>query len=142
MPVVVGKVDGLSLGPQQEGARRRLRLGPRRPPERLLKRTWLSREQAGRKPSVKDAELAQGLYAELDSAGSRIKVTDILPGYIRTDINRSVKTSLMTEFDPGVDALVSAIDAEPVRALVPARPWKVIGPLLTVLPERISRRFV
>ncbi len=88
------------------------------------------------------SSLAQGLYAELDSAGSRIKVTDILPGYIRTDINRSVKTSLMTEFDPGVDALVNTIDAEPVRALVPARPWKVIGPLLTVLPEKVSRRFV
>ena len=40
--------------------------------------------------------LAQGLHAELDNAGSRIKVSDILPGYIRTDINRSVKTKLMT----------------------------------------------
>ncbi|MBB0991510.1 SDR family oxidoreductase [Dietzia sp. SLG510A3-30A2] len=86
--------------------------------------------------------LAQGLYAELDSAGSRIKVTDILPGYIRTDINRSVKTALMTEFDEGVDALVKTIDAEPTRALVPAKPWKAIGPLLTLLPEKISRRFV
>lgn len=86
--------------------------------------------------------LAQGLYAELDSAGSGITVTDILPGYIRTDINRSVKTSLMTEFEPGVDALVKTIDDEPVRALVPAKPWKAIGPLLTALPEKISRRFV
>ena len=86
--------------------------------------------------------LAQGLYAELDSAGSGITVTDILPGYIRTDINRSVKTSLMTEFEPGVDALVKTIDDEPVRALVPAKPWKAIGPLLTLLPEKISRRFV
>ncbi|WP_010541234.1 SDR family oxidoreductase [Dietzia alimentaria] len=86
--------------------------------------------------------LAQGLYAELDSAGSRIKVTDILPGYIRTDINRSVKTPLMTEFDQGVDALVKTIDAEPTHALVPSKPWKAIGPLLTLLPEKISRRFV
>lgn len=88
------------------------------------------------------SSLAQGLYAELDSAGSRIKVSDILPGYIRTDINRSVKTALMTEFEPGVDALVKTIDAEPVRALVPAKPWMAIGPLLTTLPEKISRRFV
>lgn len=86
--------------------------------------------------------LAQGLYAELDSAGSGITVTDILPGYIRTDINRSVKTSLMTEFESGVDALVKTIDDEPVRALVPAKPWKAIGPLLTALPEKVSRRFV
>lgn len=86
--------------------------------------------------------LAQGLYAELDSAGSGITVTDILPGYIRTDINRSVKTSLMTEFEPGVNALVKTIDDEPVRALVPAKPWKAIGPLLTALPEKVSRRFV
>lgn len=88
------------------------------------------------------SSLAQGLYAELDNAGSRITVTDILPGYIRTDINRSVKTSLMTEFDEGVDALVKTIDAEPTRSLVPAKPWKVIGPLLTLLPEKVSRRFV
>lgn len=86
--------------------------------------------------------LAQGLHAELDRAGSRITVTDILPGYIRTDINRSVKTSLMTEFEPGVDALVAAIDAEPTRALVPARPWRAIAPLLTLLPEKVSRKFV
>ncbi|HJC27766.1 MAG TPA: SDR family oxidoreductase [Candidatus Dietzia intestinipullorum] len=88
------------------------------------------------------SSLAQGMHAELDSAGSRVVVTDILPGYIRTDINRSVKTSLMTEFDEGVDALVATIDAEPTRSLVPAKPWKAIGPLLTLLPEKISRRFV
>ncbi|MGX1770251.1 SDR family NAD(P)-dependent oxidoreductase, partial [Dietzia sp. NPDC055343] len=88
------------------------------------------------------SSLAQGLYAELDSAGSDITVSDILPGYIRTDINRSVKTALMTEFDEGVDALVKTIDAEPVRALVPAKPWRALGPLLTALPEKISRRFV
>jgi short-subunit dehydrogenase len=88
------------------------------------------------------SSLAQGLYAELDSEGSEIVVTDILPGYIRTDINRSVKTPLMTEFDEGVDALVKAVDAEPTRALVPARPWAAIGPLLSALPEKVSRRFV
>lgn len=88
------------------------------------------------------SSLAQGLHAELDSAGSKIVVTDILPGYIRTDINRSVKTSLMTEFDEGVDALVKTIDTEPTRALVPAKPWKMIGPLLTLLPEKLSRKFV
>ena len=86
--------------------------------------------------------LAQGLHAELDRAGSRIVVTDILPGYIRTDINRDVKTNLMTEFDEGVDALVKTIDAEPTRALVPGKPWKAIGPLLRLLPEKASRRFI
>lgn len=88
------------------------------------------------------SSLAQGLHAELDSAGSGIVVTDILPGYIRTDINRSVKTKLMSEFDEGCDALVSTIDSEPSRALVPAKPWKAIGPLLALLPEKVSRRFV
>jgi len=88
------------------------------------------------------SSLAQGLYAELDSAGSDIKVTDILPGYIRTELNRSVQTSLMADYDKGVDALVRTIDAEPVRALVPAWPWRLLGPLLTILPEKVSRRFV
>jgi len=37
---------------------------------------------------------------------------------------------------------VPASRLPPVRALVPAKPWKAIGPLLTLLPEKVSRRFV
>lgn len=90
--------------------------------------------------------LAQGIHAELAKKGSGgrdgITVTDIQPGYIETELNRSVKTSLKSDFEPGVDALVAVIDAEPTTAPVPRRPWMFIGPLLRFLPEPISRRFV
>lgn len=88
------------------------------------------------------SSLAQGIHAELDRGGSGIVVTDIQPGYIRTAINRSVKTKLMTEFDEGCDALVATIDAEPVRSVVPAKPWKPLALAMRVLPEKVSRRFV
>lgn len=84
--------------------------------------------------------LGQGLQAEL--AGSPIKVSVILPGYIETDINRGVQTSLMTDTDSGVDALVKAIEAEPKRAEVPAWPWVPLGFALRHLPDAVTRRMV
>ncbi|GAA3968429.1 SDR family oxidoreductase [Gordonia caeni] len=84
--------------------------------------------------------LGQGLQAEL--AGSPIKVSVILPGYIETDINRGVKTKLMTDTDSGVAAMVSAIEAEPRRAAVPAWPWTPISFALRHLPDVISAKLV
>lgn len=84
--------------------------------------------------------LGQGLQAEL--TGSPIKVSVILPGYIETDINRGVKTKLMTDTDTGVAAMVSAIEAEPRRAEVPAWPWKPIAAALHHLPDVISAKLV
>ncbi len=84
--------------------------------------------------------LGQGLQAEL--AGSPITVSVILPGYIETDINRGVKTKLMTDTDSGVRAMVAAIEAEPRRAEVPAWPWKPIAAALRYLPDALSAKLV
>ncbi|MFT3659930.1 MAG: SDR family oxidoreductase [Gordonia sp. (in: high G+C Gram-positive bacteria)] len=84
--------------------------------------------------------LGQGLQAEL--AGSPITVTVLLPGYIETDINRGVKTTMMTDTDAGVDAMVKAIEAEPRRAEVPAWPWKPIAAALHHLPDALSAKLV
>lgn len=86
--------------------------------------------------------LAQGIHAELRNAGSDIVVTTIRPGYIETAINRAVKTKLKVDLDTGCDALVAAIDAEPVVADVPRWPWLPLGKVMTHLPEQVSRRFV
>ncbi|WP_168701234.1 SDR family oxidoreductase [Gordonia paraffinivorans] len=84
--------------------------------------------------------LGQGLQAEF--AGSPITVSVIAPGYIETDINRGVKTSLMVDTDKGVDALVKAIEAEKSWAPVPAWPWTPIAAALRYLPLSLSRRLV
>lgn len=86
--------------------------------------------------------LAQGIHAELRRSGSAIVVTTIRPGYIETAINRAVKTRLKADFDTGCDAMVAAIDAEPVAADVPRWPWLPIGMVMRFLPEPVSRRFV
>lgn len=86
------------------------------------------------------AALGQGLQAEL--AGSPIKVSVILPGYIETDINRGVNTKLKVDTETGVRALVAAIDAEPQRAVVPKWPWVGVDAALRYLPDEITRRMV
>ena len=84
--------------------------------------------------------LGQGLQAEL--AGSPIKVTVLHPGYIDTDINKGVKTSMKTDLDTGVDALVKAIEAKPARAEIPRWPWTPIGWALRHLPDAVTARLV
>lgn len=84
--------------------------------------------------------LGQGLQAEL--AGKPIVVSVILPGYIETDINRGVRTKLMTDTQSGVAALVKAIEREPRRAEVPAWPWKPLAVALRFLPEAVSAKLV
>ncbi len=84
--------------------------------------------------------LGQGLQAEL--AGSPIRVSVLLPGYIETDINRGVKTAMMTGTDKGVAAMVAAIEKESAWAPVPRWPWTPIAAALRYLPAGITRRMV
>ncbi|WP_439032021.1 SDR family oxidoreductase [Gordonia terrae] len=84
--------------------------------------------------------LGQGLQAEF--ANSPITVTVVAPGYIETDINRGVKTSLMVDTDKGVDAMVAAIEAEKDWAPVPGWPWTPIAAALKYLPASVTRRMI
>lgn len=84
--------------------------------------------------------LGEGLQAEF--AGTPIKISVILPGYIETDINRGVKTAMMTDTDSGVDALVSAIESEAAWAPVPKWPWIPISLALKHLPGAVTRRLI
>ena len=67
-------------------------------------------------------------------------MTTILPGYIATDINVGRRGPFTVDLDTGVDALTAAIEKEPVRAFVPAWPWRPIARLLRVLPLSVVRR--
>jgi short-subunit dehydrogenase len=85
--------------------------------------------------------LGQGLAIEF--ASSPIAISTIQPGYIRTAINEGVDAgALMTGTEKGVDALVKAIEREPVRACVPAWPWTAIDLAMRHLPEPVLRRLI
>jgi len=82
--------------------------------------------------------LAEGI--RLDVAGTKIAVSTIYPGYIRSEINAKVKrTPFMVDTETGCRALVRAIEAEKAEASVPAWPWTVIGWALRNLPASWTR---
>jgi len=79
--------------------------------------------------------MTEGMRADL--MHTPIKVSAILPGYIRSEINEKVKnTPFMVDTQTGCRALVKAIEKEPVQAYVPGWPWALIGFLMKRLPLR------
>ncbi|HNK17615.1 MAG TPA: SDR family oxidoreductase, partial [Piscinibacter sp.] len=81
------------------------------------------------------SHLAEGLRAEL--MRTPIRVTTLLPGYIRTELNAAAKR-LPFEVDEatGSRALARAIEREPDVACVPAWPWRPLAWLMRALPLR------
>ncbi len=88
------------------------------------------------------AALAEGIRSDL--LRSRIKVTTLFPGYIRTEMNERVaqQVRLMVDRGPGVRAMVDAIDKEVATAAVPGWPWKPIGIVLRHAPLKVVRRLL
>lgn len=77
--------------------------------------------------------LTEGIRAELLS--TPIKVSTILPGYIRTELNAGAKKlPFEVSEEVGSKALVHAINREPSVACVPGWPWTIIGMLLKYAP--------
>ncbi len=89
-----------------------------------------------------DAVLAEGIRADLlgDRRTRSIAVTTVHPGFIETDINVGRRGPFTVDLQTGVDALVAAIEREPVRAYVPEWPWRPVAGLLRVLPLPLVRR--
>ena len=72
------------------------------------------------------AHLAEGVRADL--LGSRITVSVIYPGYIRSEMNEKVRNPpFMVVTEKGVAAIVDAVEKEKPRAQVPAWPWVPVG---------------
>ena len=85
------------------------------------------------------ASLAEGL--QLDTKGKPINVSNIMPGYILTDINRDTKNApFRVDLETGVKALVKAIDSEVRRAYVPWWPWTPLSYVLKALPFGLFAR--
>jgi short-subunit dehydrogenase len=86
------------------------------------------------------AALAEGIRS--DVLGSPIKVTTLFPGYIRSEMNERVaqRVRFIVDTEPGVRAMVTAIEREPAEAVVPAWPWRVMAPAIRHLPLSIVRK--
>ncbi|WP_033292268.1 SDR family oxidoreductase [Amycolatopsis jejuensis] len=97
--------------------------------------TAYSASKAGISAFAEDARL------ELSRHG--ITVTDVRPGYIRSEMTdrSSARNPLMVSAETGVRALVKAIEAEPKRAYVPAWPWVPLSVAVRLAPARLLRRF-
>lgn len=87
------------------------------------------------------AHLAEGVRAEMH--GTRIKVSVIYPGYIRTEMNVHVTSApFIVPPERGVRAIVAAIEKERARARVPVWPWAPIGAALRYLPLPLARKLM
>jgi len=86
------------------------------------------------------AALAEGIRSDL--LGSPIKVTTLFPGYIRSEMNERVaqRVRFIVDTEPGVRAMVAAIEREPAEAVVPTWPWRAIAPAIRHLPLRLVRK--
>jgi short-subunit dehydrogenase len=84
--------------------------------------------------------LAEGIRAE--ALGTAIRVSTLLPGYIRSESNPHVgRVRLVADTENGCRLLVRAIERERPRASVPAWPWSVLGLGLRALPLRVTAKF-
>jgi short-subunit dehydrogenase len=86
------------------------------------------------------ATLAEGIRA--DVLGTPIKVTTLLPGYIRSEMNDRVaqRTPLLASTEDGVRSMVRAIEKEVAEALVPGWPWRPLSVVIRHAPLGLLRR--
>jgi short-subunit dehydrogenase len=71
-----------------------------------------------------------------------IAVTDILPGYIKTDIVEGVDIGQLPFAIPVEQAareMTRLIERRVKSGVVPAFPWKLVRPFMGHLPERFTR---
>lgn len=91
------------------------------------------------------ASLGEGIRSEmLGKPDLDIDVSVICPGYIRSEMNEKVaqKVKFMVDTEPGVRAMVEAIEARKPYALVPGRPWAVLGRVMKAAPLPVVRKIM
>ena len=78
----------------------------------------------------------QSLKAELRH--EPLRVTELAPGYIDTDMNRNVaRRPFVIPVEKGAAIMARMIEREPGYRLVPVLPWTLIAPLLSLLPTAL-----
>jgi short-subunit dehydrogenase len=82
--------------------------------------------------------LAEGI--RVDTLRTPIEVTAILPGTIRSEMNPEPGTMIANTV-PAVRSMVRAIEREPARAIVPTWPFRLLAPVMRVIPARLLSKF-
>lgn len=92
----------------------------------------------------KAAVAALGEALSIELARTPIRVTTLLPGFIKTDMSASAgdSPSLMADLGDGVAAMVDAIEKESTRVALPGLKWQAIDAALRFLPNSVTARFV
>lgn len=88
------------------------------------------------------ATLAEGIRS--DVLGTPIKVTTLLPGYIRSEMNEQTeqRAPMIASTTDGVRSMVRAIDKEVAEAIVPQWPWRPLSVVLRHAPLGVLRRMM
>jgi NADP-dependent 3-hydroxy acid dehydrogenase YdfG len=92
--------------------------------------------------SASKAALSRYLEAlRAEVLGENIAVTDLAPGFIDTDLNRSVKSRpFLVTAEKGTATLADLIEKRVGFRYVPAWPWTVVAQVLKLLPtSQIAR---
>lgn len=85
------------------------------------------------------AALAEGLRSERIPG---VDISLICPGYIRSEMtaDQADRAKFMVDTEPGVTAMVRAIEARKQVAYVPAWPWVPLSIAMRVLPLSVVRK--
>ena len=76
-----------------------------------------------------------------ETHGEAITVTELAPGYIDTDLNRSLASRpFLVSMQKGTRIMVELIEREVGFRYVPPWPWSLVSQVLKVLPISVLRR--
>ncbi len=76
--------------------------------------------------------------ARLETIGERITVTELAPGYIDTDLNRSLPSRpFLVTAEKGTAYMVDLIEHRSRFSYVPPWPWTLVAQVLKILPLRL-----
>jgi len=90
------------------------------------------------------SKAALGRYLEAlraEVVGENIRVTEIAPGYIDTDLNRSIPNRpFLVSAERGTEMIADMIEKEVGFRYVPVWPWTLVAQLLKILPTKAIAR--
>lgn len=81
--------------------------------------------------------------ARIELARHGIAVTDVLPGFVVTDIMPHIERyPFAVPADRAAREIVDAIERRKRRAIVPGFPWRLLRPFAGLLPDSVWRRML
>lgn len=85
------------------------------------------------------SSMSEGM--RIDLLGTRIKVSTVHPGFIRSEINEKVKkVPFIVDTETGCKAMVKAIEKEGENSYVPGWPWAWLQWFLRIAPKSILKK--